>query len=229
MDQRINFVFLHVGEDTRPNLLVKSIRKYFEKSYIYQCTDLASKEVDGVDKVFRYDGDVKNIMRFRLEAFSSLNLEEKAIYLDTDMLVIKKFDVDISHCDAILCKRSFDLDNLFNTSFRGMDLSEYQNMTLGDVYPFLGCFTVTKSPALWKEAFNIQKSLDKKFHYWYGDQEALKIIKAKNMFNIDTVQESIFACLPEQADKFNLPNIIHFKGAARKNFMFDVSAQMGLI
>ena len=102
MDQRINFVFLHVGEDTRPNLLVKSIRKYFEKSYIYQCTDLASKEVDGVDKVFRYDGDVKNIMRFRLEAFSSLNLEEKAIYLDTDMLVIKKFDVDISHCDAIL-------------------------------------------------------------------------------------------------------------------------------
>jgi hypothetical protein len=168
-------------------------------------------------------------MRFRLEAFSSLNLEEKAIYLDTDMLVIKKFDVDISHCDAILCKRSFDLDNLFNASFRDMDLSEYQNMTLGDVYPFLGCFTVTKSPALWKEAFNIQKSLDKKFHYWYGDQEALKIIKAKNMFNIDTVYESIFACLPEQVDKFNLPNIIHFKGAARKNFMFDVSAQMGLI
>ena len=229
MDQRINFVFLHVGEDTRPNLLVKSIRKYFEKSYIYQCTDLASKEVDGVDKVFRYDGDVKNIMRFRLEVFSLLNIQEKAIYLDTDMLVINKFDIDITHCDAILCKRSFDLDNLFNTSFRGMDLSEYKNMTLGDVYPFLGCFTVTKSSDFWKEAFNIQKSLDKKFHYWQGDQEALKIIQAKNMFNIDTVQESIFACLPEQIDELNLPNIIHFKGAARKIFMLDVSAQMGLI
>ena len=110
-----------------------------------------------------------------------------------------------------------------------MDLSEYKNMTLGDVYPFLGCFTVTKSSDFWKEAFNIQKSLDKKFHYWYGDQEALKIIQAKNMFNIDTVQESIFACLPEQIDELNLPNIIHFKGAARKNFMLDVSAQMGLI
>ena len=229
MDQRINFVFLHVGEDTRPNLLVKSSRKYFEKSYIYQCTDLASKEVDGVDKVFRYDGDIKNIMRFRLEVFSLLNIQEKAIYLDTDMLVINKFDIDITHCDAILCKRSFDLDNLFNTSFRDMDLSEYKNMTLGDVYPFLGCFTVTKSSDFWKEAFNIQKSLDKKFHYWYGDQEALKIIKEKNIFNIDTVQESIFACLPEQIDELNLPNIIHFKGAARKNFMLDVSAQMGLI
>ena len=229
MDQRINFVFLHVGEDTRPNLLVKSIRKYFDKPYIYQCTDLASKEVDGVDKVFRYDGDIKNIMRFRLEVFSLLNIQEKAIYLDTDMLVINKFDIDITHCDAILCKRSFDLDNLFNTSFRDMDLSEYKNMTLGDVYPFLGCFTVTKSSDFWKEAFNIQKSLDKKFHYWYGDQEALKIIKEKNIFNIDTVKESIFACLPEQIDELNLPNIIHFKGAARKNFMLDVSAQMGLI
>jgi hypothetical protein len=168
-------------------------------------------------------------MTFRLEAFSSLNIEEKAIYLDTDMLVMNKFDIDINHCDAILCKRSFGLDKLFNASFRGMDLSEYQNMTLGDVYPFLACFTVTKSSAFWKEAFNILKSLDKKFHFWYGDQEALKIIKAKNTFSIDTVQESIFACLPEQADKFNLPNIIHFKGAARKNFMLDVSAQMGLI
>ena len=229
MDQRINFVFLHVGEDTRPNLLVKSIRKYFENPYIYQCTDLATKEVDGVDKVFRYDGDTKNLMTFRLEVFSSLNIEEKAIYLDTDMLVINKFDIDINHCDAILCKRSFGLDKLFNASFRGMDLSEYKNMTLGDVYPFLACFTVTKSSTFWKEAFNILKSLDKKFHYWYGDQEALKIIKAKNIFNIDTVQESIFACLPEEVDKFNLPNIIHFKGAARKNFMLDVSAQMGLI
>ena len=229
MDQRINFVFLHVGEDTRPNLLVKSIRKYFDKPYIYQCTDLASKEVDGVDKVFRYDGDIKNLMTFRLEVFSLLNIQEKAIYLDTDMLVINKFDIDITHCDAILCKRSFDLDKLFNTSFRGMDLSEYKNMTLGDVYPFLGCFTVTKSPDFWKEALNIQKSLDKKFHYWYGDQEALKIIEAKKIFNIDTVKESIFACLPEQIDELNLPNIIHFKGAARKIFMLDVSAQMGLI
>ena len=229
MDQRINFFFLHVGEDTRPNLLVKSIRKYFQNSYIYQCTDLTSKEIDGVDKVFRYDGDIKNLMTFRLEIFSLLNIQEKAIYLDTDMLVINKFDIDINHCDAILCKRSFALDSLFNASFRGMNLSEYQNMTLGDVYPFLACFTVTKSSDFWKEAFNILKSLDEKFHYWYGDQEALKIIKAKNIFNIDTVKESIFACLPEQIDELNLPNIIHFKGAARKNFMLDVSAQMGLI
>ena len=229
MDQRINFVFLHVGEDTRPNLLVKSIRKYFQNSYIYQCTDLTSKEIDGVDKVFRYDGDIKNLMTFRLEVFSLLNIQEKAIYLDTDMLVINKFDIDINHCDVILCKRSFDLDNLFNASFLGMDLSEYQNMTLGDVYPFLACFTVTKSSDFWKDALNILKSLDKKFHYWYGDQEALKIIKAKNILNIDTVQESIFACLPEKIDELNLPNIIHFKGAARKNFMLNVSAQMGLI
>jgi lipopolysaccharide biosynthesis glycosyltransferase len=74
--------------------LVKSIRKYFQNSCIYQCTDLTSKEIDGVDKVFRYDGDIKNLMTFRLEIFSLLNIQEKAIYLDTDMLVINKFDID---------------------------------------------------------------------------------------------------------------------------------------
>ena len=229
MDQRINFVFLHVGEDTRPNLLVKSIRKYFENPYIYQCTDLATKEVDGVDKVFRYDGDTKNLMTFRLEAFSSLNIEEKAIYLDTDMLVINKFDIDINHCDAILCKRSFGLDKLFNASFRGMDLSEYKNMTLGDVYPFLACFTVTKSSTFWKEAFNILKSLDKKFHFWYGDQEALKKIAASNKFKISTVEEAIFACLPEEINHSLLPNLIHFKGPSRKSLMIDMANQMGLV
>lgn len=229
MDQRVNFVFLHVGEDDRPNLLVKSIRKYFPKSYIYQCTDLVSKDVDGVDNVYRLDGDIKNLMTFRLEAFSSLNIQEEAIYLDTDMLVINKFDIKINHSDAILCKRSFDLDRLFNTSFLGMDLSEYQDMTLGDVYPYLACFTVTKSSAFFKEALNVLKLLDHKFYYWYGDQEALKKIKTKSMFNIFTVEESIFACLPEQIDKNNLPNILHFKGAARKPLMIIMANQMGLI
>ena len=229
MDQKINFVFLHVGEDSRPNLLVKSIRKYFPKSYIYQCTDLVSKEVEGVDKVFRYDGDIKNLMIFRLEVFSSLNIQEKAIYLDTDMLVVNKFDLETNHSDAILCKRSFDLDRLFNTSFLGMDLSEYKDMTLGNVYPYLACFTVTKSSDFWKEALNILKSLNQKFHYWYGDQEALKKLKIKSSFNISTVEESIFACLPEHINKKNLPNIIHFKGAARKSLMIGVADQMGLI
>ena len=110
-----------------------------------------------------------------------------------------------------------------------MDLSEYQDMTLGDVYPYLACFTVTTSSIFWQETFNILKLLDQKFHYWYGDQEALKIIKMKNIFNIGVAKESIFACLPEYIDKNNLPNIVHFKGVARKKLMLDMAIQTGLI
>ena len=229
MDQRVNFCFLHVGEDSRPNLLVKSIRKHFPRAFIYQCTDLISNQIDGVDKIFRYDGDIKNLMTFRLEAFSFIDIKEKTIYLDTDMLVINKFNIDMNGCDAILCKRSFSLDAIFNTSFLGMNLSEYQNKTLDEVYPYLACFTVTSSSNFWGEAANILKSLDEKFHYWYGDQEAIKRIKEKKLFNISSVEESIFACLPEKINQKSPPNLIHFKGPSRKSLMIGMASQMGLI
>jgi hypothetical protein len=225
----MKFVFLHVGEDVRPYFLVKSIRRFFPKATIIQCTDLFTKEVEGVDHVFRHSGDINNLMTFRLEAFYLLNIEDQAIYLDTDMLILKHFDLEnYKNYDAVLCKRSFDLDALFNYSFRGMDLSEYKNKTINDVYPFLACFTLTSSSNFWKEAYNILKLLNTKFHYWYGDQEAIKNIVTRNIFNICTVDESSFACLPEKIDQNSIPNIAHFKGPSRKSMMFEMASKMEL-
>lgn len=226
----MKFVFLHVGEDSRPYFLVKSIRKFFPKATIFQCTDLSTKEIEGVDHVFRHLGDINNLMTFRLEAFSLLNLQEQAIYLDTDMLVLKYFDLEIyKSYDAVLCKRSFDLDLIFNSSFRGMNLTEYKDKTINNVYPYLACFTLTSSSDFWKKASDILQSLDNKFHYWYGDQEAIKQIASKDVFNIATVEESLFACLPEKIEKNFIPNLIHFKGPSRKSLMIDVANQMGLV
>ena len=91
MDKRVNFVFLHVGEDIRPYFLVKSIKKFFPIASIYQCTDLTTKVIEGVDNVFRYKGDTSNLMTYRLEVFSKLAINEYAIYLDTDMLIFNHF------------------------------------------------------------------------------------------------------------------------------------------
>ena len=226
----MKFVFLHVGEDSRPYFLVKSIRKFFPKATIFQCSDLFTKEIEGVDHVFRHSGDINNLMTFRLEAFSLLNIQEQAIYLDTDMLVLKYFDLEIyKSYDAVLCKRSFDLDLIFNSSFRGMDLAEYKDKTINNVYPFLACFTLTSSSNFWKKASDVLQSLDNKFHYWYGDQEAIKQIASKNTFNIATVEESLFACLPEKIEKNLIPNLIHFKGLSRKSLMINMANQMGLV
>jgi len=225
----MDFIFLHVGSDIRPYFLVKSIRKFFKNAKIIQCSDPLTKQVDGVDEVLRHDGDISNLMTFRLEAFSLIDTKKQSVFLDTDMLVLKEFNLDnYFESDAALCKRSFGLDSVINTSFRGMDLSEYKNQTLGTVYPYLACFTAVRSKEFWKEANNILSLLDNKFHYWYGDQEALKKIAASNKFKISTVEEAIFACLPEEINHSLLPNLIHFKGPSRKSLMIDMANQMGL-
>ena len=56
-----------------------------------------------------------------------------------------------------------------------MDLSEYFNMKIIDVYPILACFTITKSNVFWIKCFENLLQIDQKFHKWYGDQEAIKM------------------------------------------------------
>ena len=225
MDKRVNFVFLHVGEDIRPYFLVKSIKKFFPRASIYQCTDLTTKAIEGVDNVFRYKGDTSNLMTYRLEVFSKLAINEYAIYLDTDMLIFNHFNLDrYKEFDAVLCERSFNKDNLISIKKnKGIDLYEYEGKTLFDVYPYLACFTIAKSFHFWTECLNILMKLDKKFHYWYGDQEALRIIKVTNILNIGKVSESDYACLPEYVDINAMPYIVHFKNKRRKQMMLEVA------
>jgi hypothetical protein len=225
----MDFIFLHIGSDIRPYFLVKSIRKFFKNAKITQCSDLITQEVDGVDEVLRHDGDISNLMTFRLEAFSLIDIKKQSIFLDTDMLVLNEFNLnDFLKSDAVLCKRSFSLNKGFNISFKGMDLSEYKNQSLGAVYPYLACFTVVQSTEFWKEANAILNLLDNKFHYWYGDQEALKKIAKSNKFKISTVEEASFACLPEEINKNFPPNLVHFKGPSRKSLMLEIANQMRL-
>ena len=227
MDKRVNFVFLHVGEDIWPHLLIKSIKKFFQNAFIYQCTDLITEQIEGVDHIFRYEGDVSNLMTYRLEVFSKLGLNDYAIYLDTDMLFFNWFDVDkYKVFDAVLCERSFNKHNFIRVANnKGIDLQEYEGKTLYEVYPYLACFTITKSFNFWTECLNILRTLNIKYHHWYGDQEALRIIEQKNIFKISKVDESDYACLPEYVNLNDMPYIVHFKNNNRKKMMVEVAGK----
>ena len=74
-------------------------------------------------------------MTFRLLAFSELRLTTAAIYLDTDMLVVAPLDVKglLGENDVALCLREFGTQDTINTSFKGMNLIEYQGKTFGEV------------------------------------------------------------------------------------------------
>ncbi len=214
------FVFLHVGNDPVGELLVQSIRRSNPNSRLIQCADPLTGQVTGTTDIYRHDGDISNLMTFRLQAFSALGLQEPAIYLDTDMLVLTKLDSEVilSGADVACCERSFGRDSLINTSFRGMNLSEYKGKTLNEVYPILAAFTVTRTSSFWSVCSDRLQELDKKFHFWYGDQEAIRDVAGLNRFDVRLIPESIYACLPEFSKRTS-PKVIHFKGAQRKKLM----------
>ena len=219
-----NFVFLHVGADPYVELLVHSIRKTNPNARVIQCTDKLTEKVHGTTEIYRHNGDTSNLMTFRLEAFSALRLQEPAIYLDTDMIVLGEISPEaiLKDSQVICCKRSFERDSPINTSFRGMDLSEYQHQTLAEVYPIIACFTITEDSSFWLECFEDLIKLDQKFHRWYGDQEAMRNVASSGKFRINYLPESHIACLPEFAQKDISPLCLHVNGGQRKVWMKEI-------
>jgi hypothetical protein len=125
------------------------------------------------------------------------------VFLDSVYLVPS------SNRQAILCRRSFNRDHIFNEEQRGLSFTEYKGMTMDKVYPILACFSVAY-PAFWTELLDMFQLMDKKYHVWYGDQQAMKVYQI--MHKCETVDESIYACLPEHASQINRPKLLHYKG-----------------
>lgn len=226
----MKFVFLHVGSDFRPGLLVRSIRRTLPSAEIVQCTNHMDSCVEGVDDVFILEDDVSNLMTYRLKAFSLLGLTTPAIYLDTDILITRPFAIDqlLKDQDLAVCKRTFGSDALINTTFKGMDLSEYQNKTFGEVYPYLASFNITRTHSFWTACHEKLLNLDRKFHFWYGDQEAMREVIKTRRFTLTELAESQISCLPEYVNPANMPLAVHFKGPNRKHLMQDAARHLQL-
>lgn len=222
MNAAPHFVFLHVGADGLfPTLLVRSILGQNPHSRIIQCTDHATAKIAGVSDVVRSDGNTANIMGFRLVCFARLGLSVPAFYLDTDMLVMEPIDPAqiLGDFDVAVCAREYGRDLVFNTSFGGMNLTEYEGKTFGEIYPYLGCATISRNTAFWQDCLNEMNGLDAKFHYWYGDQEAIRNVVNAGKYRSTLLPESVYGFLPgERPPTGERPRIHHFKGI-RKNLM----------
>ena len=217
---KFDFVFFNVGDTLCPTLLTKSIKKFNPDSKIFYITDKKSKNIEGVTNTIRIDCNAKHLMTSRLLGFFQLKLNSPAIYIDSDVLVTSNIPDELFNQNEIyLCKRSFMIDTKINTSFKDMDLSEYKGKTFGKIYPFVACFTYAANYKFWEECYKILLNLNPKFHYWYGDQEALRIINDQKKFNIGYLNESLVCSMPESLNKTSKVYSIHFKGAFRKKNM----------
>lgn len=237
----MNVVFFHVGEDIQqPTQMVQSLRLCDPTARVIQCTDSCSVVIPGVNQTVRlaYPSEGKFMIE-RIQAFSLCNLNEPAIYIDTDMLWLKKINIEESLGSRVvlLCQRSFFKDDSFNTALKRklknpqtgviaevtLTYEEHSGKTVFEVFPYIACFTVAASSAFWFEILDVLRGLPQKYRDWYGDQEALRIFVERTDLagRLGFVPESVVACLPEFTglSKSSPPCLLHFKGAKRKNLM----------
>lgn len=214
-----HFIFFHVGDITLPSLLVKTIRKFNPDSKIHFLTDKITNDVNDVDEIFRLDLDRNYLMTARLEAYSKYQLIDPAIYIDSDMLLLRPIFINMfSDKDVYLCKRESNCNNKFNHNFNGLDFSDFEGMTFGQVYPFLACFVYTKNYKFWEDCYSRILNLDEKFKVWYGDQEVLREIYKSREYTFGIINENLISALPEHSDP-DKTFFAHFKSKHLKDFM----------
>lgn len=214
-------VFFHASDEVYcAQAMVDSIRENMAHAIVYMLSDESTPEIEGIDVRKNLDIDRSKIMIERVKAFSELELDMPAIYVDSDMIFVDEVFPErlVGNEDSpVLCQRSFWNDKLFNRFQRGIDYEEHDGKRLFDVYPYLACFTACRGPEFWRSLLEIMsQELDPKYHVWYGDQEAMRIYSER--YPIRSVHESEYACLPEVINPISHAKIIHYKGA-RKNRM----------
>jgi hypothetical protein len=172
------------------------------------------------------DGDPQFLMLWRTRAFAELQLQQPALYMDTDMLVRRPIFPAALLGDAVIAvtRRSFQRDAIFNAKQRGQDYSEHAGKTLDVVYPYIGCCTITPDAFAWEQLAEMYERLEPKFKAWYGDQEVLReYVNRLPPFVVTHLPEHQYACLPEHFGQYPNPVIAHYKGN-RKAQMFTEPA-----
>jgi hypothetical protein len=222
------FVFLCVGDNTvLPTVMVRSIRAVDRGARIIQCSDAATPAVEGVDQVARSTGDPNQLMLFRLQSFADLAITEPALYMDMDMVCVRRIDPGaiLGDAEVALCKREYGLKT--PALYGGMDLSEYAGCMIGEVWPYVACCTVTRTPQFWADCRDNLLTLDAKYLRWFGDQEAIRNVAATNRYKVCHLPESEYGHVPH--DKTGgTPSLIHFKGRKGKMAMIELAVQQGL-
>lgn len=235
-DLKINFVFFYIKKSKKKtsvtnvlygqseneiNFFVSSIKTNYPNCNIIQCSDLDSPKIKGTDFIFREKIDINKIMEGRIFSYSKLNLKNTSIYLDSDMLLVRKipFELFIDKADVFLLKRSFNLDGRLPKLFRGQIYEDHLKGTLGNIYPYIGCFIISKNNKFWKDCLKIYKRFNNNYKFWFGDQKVLREIVERNLYNFAFLNESDFACPPQFINQNKQPYLIHFKGKIYKTLI----------
>lgn len=207
------FCFLHIGNDTGlAAQLVRSLREHHGDAAIVQCSDLETPEVPGISELLRFKGDTKKLMTYRLYAFSRVPITVPTWFLDTDMLCLAPLvaELALTDHDVAVCRREFNVDTPLKTNIQGLEFREFRKKTAGKMFPYIACTTLVQHPSFWRDCLKILEREDEKYHFWYGDQLAIKLAIRSGRFRFTELAETRYGCLPEWRTADAL--MLHIKG-----------------
>ena len=215
-----NIAFVSIGDESHncADLLVKSIKKTNSNCRIIQISSKEDRNISNIDEKIIFDFKSATFMFNRLE--SQMAVLEKfgpTIFLDTDMLVNKDlstiFDKLLNN-DLVFTQRK---NNFYlNDTFHNIKFSEFTNKTANEVMPFNGGFLGVGNIAIQKKLLQIYSELPSKFHYWYGDQEALKKLYDAKEFKISLLDSNYNYNVKDISNYDKNICIYHFKGRFKK-------------
>ena len=221
-----NIAFVSIGNESHKcaDFLVKSIKKTNANCRIIQISKKEDQNISDVDEKLIYDFKLATFMVNRLE--SQIVVLEKfgpTIFLDTDMLVNKDlgeiFDTLLNH-DLVFTQRknNFYLNDIFNNNEHGISIKfpEFTNKTSDEVMPFNGGFLGANNVTSLNKLLKIYLELPKKFHYWFGDQIALKKIYDTEEFKISVLGSNYNYNVKDISNYDKKVCVYHFKGRFKK-------------
>lgn len=224
MDAPRRIVLFWVGEDIEiPQMLVRSIRAaYRDEIEIVQLSDKATPKVSGVS-IYRRLKLSSRIMVARLEAYAGFSVKEPTLYLDADMLVLKRFELPVIAQNEIGVTRRHPSDaGLINWRYP-IDFPEFEGKTFMDEMPYIYSFVYANSELIFVRQLNALLKMPKRFQQWYGDQVTLKRELDGDRFLIRDLDTAIFNRTVRPAIEFReikalSPEvcIVHFKGQQSK-------------
>jgi len=215
-----NIAFVSIGDESHKcaDYLIKSIKKTNANFRIIQISKKEDRNMSDVDEKFIYDFESATFMLNRLE--SQIAVLEKfgpTIFLDTDMLVNKDlseiFDKLLNN-DLVFTQRK---NNFYiNDTFQNIKFPEFTNKTSNEVMPFNGGFLGANNVTSLNKLLQIYSKLPQKFHYWFGDQVALKKIYDSKEFKILVLDSNYNYNVKDISNYDKKICVYHFKGRFKK-------------
>ena len=221
-----NIAFVSIGDESHncADLLVKSIKKNNSDCQIIQVSTKKDKDVIGVDEKLIFDFKLATFMFNRLE--SQIVVLEKygpTLFLDSDMLVNKDLNEVfnlLEKKDLIITERinKFYINNTFFIKEHGISVKypEFTNKAINEVMPYNGGFIAASNISVLKKLLQIYSELPSKFHFWFGDQVALKKIYDAKEFKISVLGSNYNHNVKDISNYDKNICVYHFKGGFKK-------------